>query len=180
MRFPFYSSTTECFLQGLPRLSKQAQTALTTHASPSNYAPINPIRKPYQAQVQFDQLQQPKNVHLWSLAHGDTLHAKKEKAITEFVANLMREIVSSVIISFVNIFNAHRLTLELGPINAEDKCPDVWIVKADHVPVFVIEVKRPGIFEPDKAQNLKYIHGQMYSYLTTLVNYNGVEASYAT
>ena len=152
-------------------------SALASNTSARSYAPVTAPQRPYQAKIYFNELKHPDNAILWKLVDGNsTLHAKSETGITEFVVNMMREIIGSIITSF-NQFKNHRLSLEFGPTNAKEKVPDVWIVRAGHTPIFVIEVKRPGIFRPKRTDDCKLIHEQMYANLLTLF-FEGVEAPF--
>lgn len=119
-----------------------------------------------------------RSMWLWAMTEGDSLPDGKEGVITQYIVMMLKEIIeaipcfSSLLVKTiteptdmysvpVHSSNA-ALYLSLGDLACvREITPDIWAIRNQNmISFFVVEVKRPNIFENN--ENLLRIYGQMF------------------
>jgi len=93
--------------------------------------------------------------------------------IVKYVENMMTEIVQ-----MIPQFKNQKINIQKERTNTRKGRPDVWVVSAGEKPFFVIQVKTPGAFLNEESAALKHTHGQIYDYLLSLHEDDGLSVPY--
>jgi len=115
----------------------------------------------------FQNFIHPDKFFVW---HRESLFYDTKRKISErgILVNNEAEIVGLVrgmideIIRCIPVLREDNVSVHLELVNGQGHRPDVWVLRVDQNPFFVIEVKKPGIFDGSNRDSLSKIHGQMF------------------
>ena len=135
--------------------------------------------------ITFEELEHPGRVFVWNgTEEAKEYHGKKVKYYQGIRVGNEAEIVGHVkgmiseIIHSVPQLRTQNISVRLELMNKARRRPDVWVLRVNLEPFFVIEVNKPGIFDQNNQNSLAKIHGQMFDYLVSLHRHDGLIAPY--
>ena len=131
-------------------------------------AQANSKGNPFLHKIHFDELSTPKKTFLWRYIKEGKLNVVDEQDVSNHIQNMMREIIQ-----MIPQFEGLDVDIIPRKRNGQNKVPDLFCIRACNTPFFVIEVKKPGIWQEKRTTALEHIYGQMFDYLLSLQEDHG-------
>lgn len=164
------------FIDQIPPIEYNGNSTTST-ASQNDFTKVRCKFVPteYISSFSVSDFQRPEIPALWDVAQRMNGYYDTERAFANLVRALLMDVIDAT-----PFFRMESHGVEVMPdTSVKGSNPDAIVLKKrNNVPFFVVEVKKPGIFQKLTDPKLELIYGQLFDYLCDVRNEYGVKNPY--